>query len=325
MPISLKTQKTLWGRAANRCAICRKELVMDATETDDESLVGEACHIVAQSTEGPRGTSPLTAEQRDKYANLILLCNIHHKQIDDQFNAYPVSKLEELKAQHEDWVRTQLGFDPRKQKEDELLTGYVEEWVHRLNLDDWQAWASGIMCHGLPSLDHDRKIALEDIRQWLLSRIWPSRYPELVSAFTNFRLITQDFCLVFNEYAERQGDEWHTRKFYQLDAEWSEEREQQLLRRFDGHVGLVQDLMVELTRAVNLVCDEVRQNLLPGFRVAEGLVLLQGGPYSNFEFKTYRLEYNASERTKMPYPGLGEFKTGRFTRSLHFGQEGDDV
>jgi hypothetical protein len=222
MPISLKTQKTLWGRAANRCAICRKELVMDATETDDESLVGEACHIVAQKVDGPRGISPLTAEQRDKFANLILLCNIHHKQIDDQFNAYPVSKLEEVKEQHENWVRTQLDFDPRKQKEDEILAGYVEEWSSRLDLDNWKAWASGIMCHGLPTLDHDRKVSLENIRHWLLSRVWPSRYPELVAAFANFRVVTQDFCLVFNEHAERQGDEWRTRKFYQQDANWSE-------------------------------------------------------------------------------------------------------
>ena len=192
---------------------------------DDESLVGEACHIVAQKVDGPRGVSPLTVEQRDKNANLILLCNIHHKQIDDQFNTYSVSKLEELKTQHESWVRTQLGFDPQKQKEDELLAGYVEEWVRRLNLDDWKTWATCIMCHGLPTLYHDRKVALEDIGQWLLSRFWLPRYPELVAAFANFRVVAQDFCFIFNEHAERQGDFWCTRKFYQLNADWSKERE----------------------------------------------------------------------------------------------------
>ena len=325
MSISPKTQKMLWGRAANRCAICRKELVMDATETDDESLVGEACHIVAQSVDGPRGDSPITGEQRDKYANLILLCNIHHKQVDDQSIAYTVSKLEDLKSQHESWVRSQLNFDPKRQRDDEILAGYVDEWARRIDLNEWMTWASGIMFHGHPSLDDDRKVALEDIRPWLLSRVWPPRHPNLVAAFANFRVVTQDFCEVFNEYAERQGDEWCTRKFYQLEGDWSEERERRLLRRFDGHVGLVQDLMVELTRAANFVCDEVRRNLLPAFRVAEGLVLLQGGPYTSFEFKTYRLEYSATERTGTPYPGLSAFKTARFTRGLHFGHEADEV
>jgi hypothetical protein len=41
MTISLKTHKMLWGRAASRCAFpgCRRELVMDASPTDDESLI----------------------------------------------------------------------------------------------------------------------------------------------------------------------------------------------------------------------------------------------------------------------------------------------
>jgi len=298
---------------------------MDATETDDESLVGEACHIVAQSIDGPRGPSPLTAPQRDKYANLILLCNIHHKQVDDQFNTYTVSKLEALKAQHESWVRTQLGFDAQKQRYDEHFVGYIEEWERRLNLDDWKMWASGIMCHGLPQLDHDRKVALEELRPWLLSRVWPPLYPELVAALTNFRLVTQDFCLVFNQHAERHGDEWRTRRFYQLEGDWSEERERLLLRKFDGHVGLVQDLMAELTRAVNYVCDEVRRHLLPAFRLSEGIALLEGGPYSSFEFKTYRLEYSSSELTGIPYPGLTAFKMARFSRSLYFGREDDEI
>ncbi|MCH1643274.1 HNH endonuclease, partial [Paenibacillus timonensis] len=76
MSISSKTRKMLWGRAANRCAICKIELVMDETETDDESVIGDECHIVAREEDGPRGESILSKEQRDKYNNLILLYKI---------------------------------------------------------------------------------------------------------------------------------------------------------------------------------------------------------------------------------------------------------
>ena len=57
MAVTLKTQVMLWGRAAHRCAFpdCRLPLVSDPTETDDESLIGEVCHIVGQSAAGPRG------------------------------------------------------------------------------------------------------------------------------------------------------------------------------------------------------------------------------------------------------------------------------
>jgi HNH endonuclease len=126
-----KNSKMLWGRAANRCAICRQELVMDSTETDDESVIGEACHIVAQSSDGPRGDSPLSPDQRDKYGNLILLCNVHHKQIDDQPNTFTVAELQRLKNDHETWVRQSLvTYDSTKQRDDEIYADYVTEWAN---------------------------------------------------------------------------------------------------------------------------------------------------------------------------------------------------
>jgi hypothetical protein len=322
---STKTLKTLWGRAASRCSICKLELVMDATETDDESLVGEACHIVAEKANGPRGTSPMPTAQRNKYKNLLLLCNVHHKQIDDQVEVFTVERLHEIKNAHELWVRTQLSFDAEAQRHDETWAGYIEEWERRLDLENWKAWTSGILCHGLPVLSQEHLHALQEIRPWLLSRVWPQTYPSLAFALTNFRLVAQDFHQVFSRHAKKIGDEWRTEKFYQQETDWSRERERQLLARFDSHVGLVQDLMLELTRAANLVCDRVREYLLPGFRLAEGILLVEGGPYSDFSFITYRVEYSPAERIDVPYPGLAEFQKVRFSRALHFGHEEDEA
>ena len=145
MSISLKTHKMLWGRAANRCAFaeCRRELVMDASETDNESLIGEECHIVAREQNGPRGDSQLTQKSRDKYANLILLCKIHHKVIDDQPDTYSVQALKEMKASHEEWVRTSLqDFDPTRQHDDELYAALIEDWMRYADVENWKAWTS---------------------------------------------------------------------------------------------------------------------------------------------------------------------------------------
>lgn len=112
MAISDKTRKILWARSGNRCAICLRELVDVSTETDDEAIIGEECHIVAREVNGPRGNSPLANDERDKPANLILLCRNHHKKIDDQPNIFTLEVLKKIKAAHETWVSEQL--TPRK-------------------------------------------------------------------------------------------------------------------------------------------------------------------------------------------------------------------
>lgn len=320
MTISLKTHKMLWGRAANRCAICRMELVMDATETDDESVVGEACHIVAEKVEGPRGQSPLTQEQRDKYRNLILLCNVHHKQIDDQVATYTIEKLHKIKETHLTWVKAALNFDAQKQHDDEIYADYVEHWVDQLKLDEWQIWSSWLVSNGQPSISIEMLTSFETIRPWILSRIWPGRYKRLESAFNNFRYIVQDLSNTFSQNAvERSNSRLETKKFYQID-QWNPEVYNKLFAEFEEHVGLVEDLTLELTRAANYVCDMVRSEILPSFRLREGALLIQAGPYENFSYKTYRVEYRNDERTDAPYPGFLKFKEIRFTRDVYFGE-----
>jgi hypothetical protein len=104
MAITDRTRKILWGKAGVRCSICREQLVTEGTDTDDPSVFGEEAHIVGQSPNGPRaGDIP----DVDSYANLILLCRKHHKQVDDQVVHYTVERLKEIKRKHEEWVASQ--------------------------------------------------------------------------------------------------------------------------------------------------------------------------------------------------------------------------
>lgn len=102
----MKDVKTLWGRAANRCAFsdCKIELTIDG-EID---TLGEMAHIIAKSPDGPRGKSDISSESRDSYENLILLCPTHHKIIDNSPEEWTVEKLKQTKEQHEKWVTEQL-------------------------------------------------------------------------------------------------------------------------------------------------------------------------------------------------------------------------
>jgi hypothetical protein len=74
---------------------------LDATASDDASVVGDECHIVSPKEQGPRFEGPFPKDQVDEPANLILLCRVHHKMVDDQCETYTVEVLRLLKANHE--------------------------------------------------------------------------------------------------------------------------------------------------------------------------------------------------------------------------------
>lgn len=108
MTITDKTRKLLWGRSGSHCAFCRSELIMDATPQDNESVVGEECHIISGKPNGPRYNPEFPIDEIDSYPNLILLCRIHHKIIDDQPETFTTDILRQLKANHERYVKETL-------------------------------------------------------------------------------------------------------------------------------------------------------------------------------------------------------------------------
>jgi hypothetical protein len=83
-------------------------LIADATAADAESVVGDECHIVSPQGRGPRHDPEFPVDRLDAPENLILLCRVHHKNIDDQVNSYTVEQLATLKAKHEKWVEMTL-------------------------------------------------------------------------------------------------------------------------------------------------------------------------------------------------------------------------
>ncbi len=108
MSISNKTRKILWGRSGNQCAICKHELVIDATVQDDDSVVAEECHIISERERGPRHDPSYPKEKLDSYENVILLCRIHHKMVDDQEDTYKTDILRQMKSNHEVSVARKL-------------------------------------------------------------------------------------------------------------------------------------------------------------------------------------------------------------------------
>lgn len=101
--IAYKTIKELWGKAACRCSICNKKLILDDLS---HACIGEQCHIISKKPNGPRHKEGIS--NYDEYDNLILLCRNHHKEIDDNPIKYSIEKLKQIKDNHEKRVNKLL-------------------------------------------------------------------------------------------------------------------------------------------------------------------------------------------------------------------------
>lgn len=325
MGITLKTHKILWGRSGNRCAICRNQLIIDETESDDESIIGDEAHIVSRKENGPRGYSALTSEQRDKYDNLILLCRNHHKTIDDQVHKYSVDELHKIKTKHENWVKKSL--ETEIDKTALTYANYLDELSQFLDIENWDAWTSHLLGSGQPCLYKSDLDRIRKISKFIITRFWPRKYQKLEDSIYNLKNVLNDLIVVFSIHAsteEHVEDEDHkiwTEKLYQNLKEWNDEKYIRLLDQFEYHVDLVEDLTLELTRAVNLLIARIREFVYPLYREEEGKVTVTAGPFADFGWKTYTLEYSKDEQElQYPYQGLRDFMTIRKDRDLNFGE-----
>ncbi len=122
----------------------------------------ENAHIVAFSRRGPRGRSATRPQGVNGLANLMLLCQRCHKQIDDAPADFTVKQLEVFKAEHEDRIRhvTLLAPDKRTtvvQLKAKIAGGDVDIPLHDVAeavAPRWPTDAKGFVVN-LADLDHD--------------------------------------------------------------------------------------------------------------------------------------------------------------------------
>ena len=322
MSISLKTHKILWGKSGNRCAFpdCKIELVIDESETDNPSLIGQEAHIVARKKDGPRGNSKLPIENRDYYDNLILMCSNHHKIIDDNPSKYSIDKLKDFKKEHENWVSDNLNIDRDKQKIELEYATIVDKWVELGMVDIWKSWSSNLLSSGQPTIPISHYENLQNLQEYIFTRHWSKEIIEIEDAFKNFNNVLNDFFIVFNKHRVKSGDWYDTERFYKLTFH-EQDVYNNLLREFEYHVDLVEDLILELTRAGNRIIREVRKHILSSFRNEEGVLITEYGPTMDLSYKTVRPEYlSYIKKEDYVYLGLKDFMQRRVDRLNCFGE-----
>jgi hypothetical protein len=162
MSITDKTRKVLWGRSGNLCAFCKAHLVVDASAVDSESVVGDECHIISGAPNGPRHDPALALDVIDSLDNLVLLCRVHHKLVDDQPETFTASTLRQLKANHEKWVKDRLG-QPNQPEPVRIVRSAAEIPTHLIEVTSAKALLDlASSCH-VSYDDYPDDLAEEDL------------------------------------------------------------------------------------------------------------------------------------------------------------------
>lgn len=100
--------KLLWALSAGRCAFpgCRALCIGSPTpEGDAHAIVGDIAHIYPHSPTGPRGDEKAPEGLNlNSYANWILLCAVHHREVDQQHLRFRANSMVAAKQAHEGWI-----------------------------------------------------------------------------------------------------------------------------------------------------------------------------------------------------------------------------
>jgi hypothetical protein len=318
MPFSESVKVMLYACSGNRCAYprCGTRLVF----TLHGSTVvnhGKAAHIVAESPHGPRGKSKLSAKERNSYENGVVFCSNHHNDVVDKFPAkFPIETLRKWKKQHEEIFGKPSGATSKKIQ---ILTMYadcIDKWNQMAALDRWEVWTHPLLRGGSQCISESAFYNLQELCKWLGNRIWPRKLLLLENSLENFSLVANDFAAVFDKHSDLNGRMICTDKYYRRRAQ-----RETALAEFKFHTTLVEDLVLELTRAANLVCQRVRETFDANFRLDEGRLVAKSGPYTDGSNHLHLAEYRSRElKKKYPYPGLESFLKIRTFRDTHFGE-----
>ena len=112
------TKMIAWGRAAGRCQFpnCNKRLDQDLISGNLSANRAYVAHIVAAAPNGVRGDPMNSTRYADDPDNLMLLCDVHHREVDDpkKEDIYTVDVLRNMKRRHEERIDRLLSIRSAK-------------------------------------------------------------------------------------------------------------------------------------------------------------------------------------------------------------------
>jgi hypothetical protein len=183
-----KVRYLLWAKSAGRCEYdgCNRLLYRDGL-TQIEMNFADVAHIIGDSPDGPRGDAVLSSEYCSDVSNLMLMCQDHHRMIDQITSQYSDEDLRQMKRTHEDRMEILTGMKADKTSQILIYSGRVGDTPTRINYRDaslaifpeWYPASRHAIELGLgntPFADHEEKywnIEVESLERQFARRVVP--------------------------------------------------------------------------------------------------------------------------------------------------------
>ncbi|WP_177325202.1 hypothetical protein [Pseudomonas umsongensis] len=139
------TKAKLALRANYRCSYtgCGIATSGPSDEGAERSIsIGEAAHITAAAPGGERYDPEMTPAQRKHISNGIWMCKIHARLVDVDASAYPVTKLHNMKIEHEARIKLEMtGLRPGPKVFDFIAIGPSVVFVGELVAIEQKIWS----------------------------------------------------------------------------------------------------------------------------------------------------------------------------------------
>ena len=253
----------------------------------------------------PNFSAVITTSKKRASANLtnfLVLANQMGRHVEEMLNQLQVKRS------------SGGGFTPESEVRRWRLI--LEKWVDNAGVEDWNRWTSFFMAP-VPKYQPEQLERLEDLRRWLFSISFPALPEELLWAFENFQKVLKALLSLIGEHTEQSGDVFVFRRYRKDYRHNSPEREQGLA--LDNWIGACHlDLMLELTRAANLIVFRYRRYIDPEFRVGNGELIVTQHCLS--EEINHKPIYSEEEQLlPQPFISLQNFLVHRDSRQIHFG------
>jgi hypothetical protein len=132
-----KVRYLLWAKSAGRCEFtgCNKPLWRDGL-TQIEMNFADIAHIIGDRESGPRGNPVFSKAYCSDVYNLMLMCQEHHRMIDENVEEYPEKILRQMKHEHEERIERLTGITPDKTSNVIIYSGRVGKLQPKIDLRD---------------------------------------------------------------------------------------------------------------------------------------------------------------------------------------------